>query len=280
MDEDKSSLTIPHLIISINLDQYIENIEIYNYEEFISTIATFKVFQPKKKFNLGCSDMYNFIIQMFNFDNRDRNNIYLNQKCYLKDIILNGLYDKLEKLLDRIYIETEIYQKAHEIKSFYEKLEDPLDIDDYFESEGLSDKNELENEINKVNASIEKYLILIDPTPSSNRTYLDNVERLSNLKAIYMIIKEKEGESSGKEGKSSGKEGKSSGKEGENSGKDDKATVISNIDELKKNLINTFFQINLEIPKLTTLESPSLTNKQINFQNKAINDQNKKKIQI
>ena len=73
--------------------------QIFNSKAFISTLASFSVFKSSPK-----NDTFDFIKQLFNFDILQRNIVYINHRIppALQEVIILGLYDEFEKLLDNI----------------------------------------------------------------------------------------------------------------------------------------------------------------------------------
>ena len=91
---------------SIKLEKYILNMLYYYNEAFINTLSTFKVFKPKSLEEIPIyNNTYDFIVQLFNFDrNINLNYIYMNQRSVLSVIIILGLYEEFENLLNKIKI--------------------------------------------------------------------------------------------------------------------------------------------------------------------------------
>jgi len=128
---------LPTPPVLINLEKYIDSIDRFYNESFISTISTFRMYEKKYAVSVGfqaeannhvddkkiplppeTNDTYDFIIQMFNFDNFDRNFIYKNKHCILDDIIMSGFYDEFEELISRIGTVEEEKEIKEETKKY------------------------------------------------------------------------------------------------------------------------------------------------------------------
>jgi Leucine-rich repeat (LRR) protein len=139
MDTVPSELPVlPTPPVLINLEKYIDSIDRFYNESFISTISTFRMYEKNYAVSAGFqveannhggdkkiplppekNDTYDFIIQMFNFDNFNRNFIYKNKHCILDDIIVSGFYDEFEELISRIGTVETKEETKEEIKKKY-----------------------------------------------------------------------------------------------------------------------------------------------------------------
>ena len=88
----------PKTAVKIILKNYIENIILYNNTNLIDTLAAFKIYKINKKRN----ETYDFISQIFNFDNYNYKFIYYNKNTILEYIIVCGLYPEFELLLNEL----------------------------------------------------------------------------------------------------------------------------------------------------------------------------------
>ena len=85
----------------IKLENYIDDIKLFYDKSFIHTISSFKMFKKNNEQN----DTFDFIKELFNFHREDDiNEIFYNKFTILGLIIISGLYDKFEKLIDGIQI--------------------------------------------------------------------------------------------------------------------------------------------------------------------------------
>jgi len=93
------SVRIPVSSNKIILKKYIDDIKLFYDKSFIDTICFFKIF----KSNEINDTTFDFIKELFTFDrNQNINNIYYNKSTILGSIIISGLYDEFEKLIDEI----------------------------------------------------------------------------------------------------------------------------------------------------------------------------------
>lgn len=88
-------------IPSIKLEKYIKDIKLFYQKSFNDTISSFKMFMYNNKQN----DTFEFIKELFNFHReRQVNEYYHNKSTILGLIIISGLYDEFENLIDSIRI--------------------------------------------------------------------------------------------------------------------------------------------------------------------------------
>ena len=85
----------------IKLKNYIEDIKLFYDNSFTYTISSFKIFKTNRYQN----DTFDFIKELFNFHRDDYiNEIFYNKSNILGIIIIEGLYEEFEKLIDGIQI--------------------------------------------------------------------------------------------------------------------------------------------------------------------------------
>jgi Leucine-rich repeat (LRR) protein len=86
---------------TIKLEKYIKDIELFYQKSFTYTISSFKMFKKTEEQN----DTFDFIKELFNFHtDNDINEIYHNKSTILGLIIILGLYEEFEELIDNISI--------------------------------------------------------------------------------------------------------------------------------------------------------------------------------
>ena len=102
MDEmDERMESIRPIQSFIKLENYIENINLFYDKSFTYTISAFKMF----KTNGIQNDTFDLIKELFNFHTEyNINEIFHNKFTVLAIIIINGLYDKFEQIIDSIKI--------------------------------------------------------------------------------------------------------------------------------------------------------------------------------
>jgi len=144
----------------IKLENYIDDIKLFYDKSFIDTICFFRVFKTNEIKN----DTFDFIKELFNFDrNENMNAIHHNKSTILRSIIISGLYDEFEKLID-------------EIKTIKDEKTDTITLNcskresQYFKQQHKSlklknsKKTEIKNKINSFIGSIDisRFLEIID----------------------------------------------------------------------------------------------------------------------
>jgi hypothetical protein len=122
---------LPSPMSYIKLENYIDNIKYYNDKAFIHTLASFRIYDNSndtplpirlEKTNLT----FEFIKELFNFDRNDQPIIYFNRQTVLGLIIICGLYDIFEKLLD--YNHEKIYCNEKQLFKTKKQHTDKLDV--------------------------------------------------------------------------------------------------------------------------------------------------------
>jgi len=114
----------------IKLENYIEDIILFKNKSFIYTISSFKIFKTIEEKN----DTFDFIKELFNFHREnDINQIFHNKFTILGLIIISGLYDDFEKLIESVSSEIidcnkrkSPYYKNQHTKNTYEKKKENI----------------------------------------------------------------------------------------------------------------------------------------------------------
>ena len=89
--------------ITIVLKDYIENIKLYRYDQFVDTLCAFRMYKPIFDHeSIERPDIYYFITQLFSFDRNNFNLLYSNRDTILEYIIICGLFTEFEELLENL----------------------------------------------------------------------------------------------------------------------------------------------------------------------------------
>jgi len=137
----------------IKLENYIEDIKLFYDKSFLYTISSFKMFKTNGERN----DTFDFIKELFNFHDKDNiNEIFYNKSSILRLIIIEGLYEEFEKLIDDI----KINEGLPESKSNDDIIKTKLET--FLKKIKINRTTQIENEIKKfvcIDSDIRKYIM-------------------------------------------------------------------------------------------------------------------------